>query len=430
LNSIRKRLLIWQTSAFVLAALLVSLITYQLAWDGFNRMRDFALEQIAYSILQYGVEPIGSPHDVQFVSQIWDTNGKLRFTSRQDLDLPLLQPGLHTLERQGEEWHIYTLVSSEATVQVANTGANRNLMFAEISPWLLLPLILLVLVLGGLLSLAMHKALQPLAAIREGILTQDIAHLRTLPQADYPNEVAPLVDALNSLLTRLEGVLSAKRRFVADAAHELRTPLAAIKLQTQVLRANLDESQRNESLALLQDSVDRATRLAGQLLQLARLDPDVIKPDAPDPVAFDRIARQMVAEFSGRAESLGIDLGLARCDPVQVIASPEDLHGLLANLIDNALRYGKPAGHVDIEISATQDGRCVLRVVDDGPGIPDAEKPRVFERFHRLASADIPGSGLGLAIVREVVSRLDGRIALENTPDGGLTVTVELPLAG
>lgn len=427
MNSIRIRLLLWQTGAIVVAVLLVSLITYYLAWGGFNRLRDFALEQIAYSILQYGVEPIGSPDDVQFVSQIWDTNGKLQFTSRPELKLPRLQPGLHKLEWLGEEWHIYTLTRDEATVQVANTTSNRTLMFAEINSWLLVPLAVLVGVLGGMFSLAISHALRPLDLIRKEISAQDIEHLRKLSSAEYPVEAKPMVDALNNLLARLENMLSAQRRFVANAAHELRTPLTAIKLQTQIALAHPDEGERQRSRELLQNSVDRATHLVEQLLLLARSSQEAIPSRMKLPVKVDQLAKRLVAEFSSFADKQRIDLGLGHCDATEIDADEESLRIMLGNLIDNALRYGRPGGRVDIEIHADEN-RIKLDVIDNGPGIPDEEKSRVFERFHRLASADIPGSGLGLAIVREIVSQLRGRIDLADTPGGGLSVHVELPL--
>ena len=428
MNSIRLRLLVWQTGAFAVATLLISLITYQLAWDGFNRVRDFALEQIAYSILQYGVEPIGSPNDVQFVSQIWNTDGSLKFSSRPELLLPRQPPGQHRLDWRGEEWHIYTLTRDEATVQVANSATNRLLMFAEISPWLLLPLAMLIFILGGLLSLAVHKALQPLKTIQEGIAAQELDALRPLPPAQFPREITPLVGALNTLLTRLDRVLSDQRRFVADAAHELRTPLTAIKLQTQIALASPTETERRAALETLQTSVSRATRLVEQLLQLARCSPEAAGSQPQETFRLDALARQNVVEFADIAAAQGIDLGLLSSDAAWIHANRADLQTVLGNLIDNAIRYGKPGGQVDVSVEAMGNKAC-LQIADNGPGIPDGDKPRVFDRFHRLAGADIPGSGLGLAIVREIVVQQGGEIHLQDTPGGGLTVVVSLPLA-
>ncbi len=427
MSSIRNRLLLWQTGAILVAVILVSLITYYLAWDGFNRVRDYTLEQIAYSILQYGVEPVGYPRDVQFVSQIWDAEGKLQFSSRPELQLPMQPPGLQKLDWHNEEWHIYTLTRDGATVQVANTTANRTLMFSEINSWLLLPLGVFLGALGVMLSLAIRHSLKPLDLVREEIVTQDIEHLRKLSSPAYPTEIAPLVDALNNLLSRLDNLLNAQRRFIANAAHELRTPLTAIKLQTQIALAHPNEAERQRSRELLQNSVDRATHLVEQLLLLERSSSEISHKRNKELTKLDQLARRLVAEYSGFADEQQIDLGLDRCDTVEIDAEEEKLRILLGNLIDNALRYGKPGGRIDIKIIG--DGANVdIFVIDNGPGIPDQEKGKVFERFHRLASADIPGSGLGLAIVKEIVAQLGGDIYLSDTPGGGATFRITLPI--
>lgn len=427
MSSIRNRLLLWQSAAILLVVVVVGLITHQLAWDGFNRVRDYTLEQIAYSILQYGVEPIGSPSDVQFVSQIWDTDGKLKFSTRPELNLPRQLPGVHQLEWQGEEWHIYTLMSDEATVQVANTTTNRSLMFSQISLWLLLPLCILIGLLGGLLAMAVRKSLQPLEAMRNEISACDLEHLDALPSRAYPAEIAPLATALNNLLSRLDQMLGTQRRFVADAAHELRTPLTAIRLQSQIALASTTDEERRTALETLLLTTGRATRLVEQLLQLARCSPEASRSQPMQSLRLDELARQLVVEFSDIADMRGIDLGLLACDTAWVRGNPASLHAMLGNLIDNALQYGRRGGRVDVGV-CTSDGMAVLLVRDNGPGIPDPEKPLVFGRFHRLASAEISGSGLGLAIVKEIVSQHSGQICLRDSPGGGLSVFVSIPL--
>lgn len=427
MNSIRQRLLLWLTGATAFCIFLVGMITLDLTREGFDKTRDYALEQIAYSILQYGVEPIGSPSDVQFISTIWDTHGQLVFTSRPDIDLPRLQPGSHQVEWKGEEWHVFTLTSSEATVQVANTSANRTLMFSQLSSWLLLPLGVLIGLLGTILWLAIGEALSPFDSIRKEIGKRDITCLKKLPQDGYPREVTPLIETLNTLLERIDRVLSSQRRFIADAAHELRTPLTAIKLQTQIARDTTVESDRADALDLLQGSVDRATRLVEQLLQLARFDPEFSASRRTEPVRLDDLARTMIIAFSPNAEAIDVDLGLDHCEATTVNADPESLRIMLGNLIDNALRYARDGGRIDVDVRSS-DGHAVLDVTDRGPGIPDGEKTAVFERFHRYGSPDIFGSGLGLAIVKEIAEQHHGQVQLVDNPGGGLIVRVTLPL--
>ena len=426
MRSIRNRLLLWQTLSIAGAAIIVSLITYHLTWDGFNRVRDFTLEQIARSILQYGVEPIGSPDDVQFVSQIFGPDGQLRIASRPSIKLPMQAPGLHTVEWSGETWHVFTLQSEEAIVQVANSAAHRADMFAEISPWLLLPLALLVCLLGALLWLVVGRALRPFDAIRREIAMQKPEHLTALATAGQPREVMPLISTLNTLLERIEHMLSTQRRFIADAAHELRTPLTAIKLQTEIALSVKSPDERQQALDLLHASVDRATRLIEQMLQLARLDPDFAARRPRERVSLDGLSRSIVTAFTAQADARGIDLGLGDCATVAIDGDAESLRVMLGNLVDNAIRYGYAGGRIDVELR-NKGERVELTVADDGPGIPDDEKPAVLERFRRGVDPAASGSGLGLAIVREIASQHGGQFELFDRPGGGLLARITLP---
>ena len=430
MNSIRGRLLLWQISALLLTGLLVSVITYLLAWDAFNRIRDYGLEQIAYSVVRHGVE-YDDDAEVrndrgQFVSQIWAADGSLFYSSLDDIGPPPQRPGLHMVNWRDAEWRVFTVNEGGLTIQVANTSENRARKFAAIAPWLLIPLGVLVVVLSLFIRAAVVRALAPLEQMRGEIGQRGVAHLHALDSHGMPDEVAPLVDTLNGLLERLDQAMAGQRRFIADAAHELRTPLTAVKLQAQIARRADNGAEREAALARLAEGVDRAAHLVDQLLGMARLEPDARQaPFAP--VALDVLAKRAVAEFSAQAEAREIDLGVGDCAQVTVSGQAENLRVMLGNLIDNALRYTPPGGRVDVELGE-RDGRARLSVSDNGPGIPAAEREKAFERFQRLAAAEIPGSGLGLAIVRQVVILHGGTISLDDTPGGGLTVVVELPL--
>ena len=435
MTSIRHRLLLWLTGALLLVALLVSILIYDLAWDGYNKVRDQALQQTAQAILgpstlsETAMAPAtpASAADRQ-VSQIWSLDNRRLYSSGPELPLPLLAPGLHEIEIDGESWHVYTAVGSNAIVQVANTETNRSRVFAEFSRWLLLPMFILVAVLGAMLSLAVGEALQPLAELRHELGQRDASALHPVPAESYPSEVVPLVDTVNSLLARLDSVLSAQQHFIAEAAHELRTPLTAIKLHAQLATGSPTDSERQEALERLKIGVDRAAHLVDQLLHFARFAPEVRRGVAMAPVELDALIRQLVGEFSQLADTRLIDLGVAHCDPLTVAADSESLRVLLGNLIDNALRYCRAGDRVDVELFHDPDG-ARLEVADSGPGIPDANKLAAFERFHRLAGADIPGSGLGLAIVREIVTNLGWGVALQDNPGGGLRVAITIPAA-
>ncbi len=429
-NSIRGRLLLWQISALVLTGLLVSVITYLLAWDAFNRIRDYGLEQIAYSVVRHGVE-YDNDEEVrndrgQFVSQIWASDGSLFYSSLDNIGPPPQQPGLHIMEWNKTEWRVYSLKEGGLTIQVATTSANRARRFADIAPWLLFPLGVLVIVLGLLIRAAVGRALAPLEQVRGEIGQRGVLKLHALDSQGMPDEVAPLVDALNDLLVRLDQAMVGQRRFIADAAHELRTPLTAVKLQAQIARRAETSDEREAALIQLADGVDRAAHLVDQLLGMARLEPEANQAKFT-PVALDTLVKRTVADFSAQAEVRNIDLGVGECDPLILTGQAESLRMLLSNLIDNALRYSLSGGRVDVELRRSAD-MAILIVRDDGPGIPASERARVFERFQRLAGADIPGSGLGLAIVKQVVAMHSGEIKLDDAPGGGLQVEVVLPI--
>ena len=430
MNSIRGRLLLWQISALLLTGLLVSVITYVMVWDAFNQLRDYSLEQIAYSVVRHGVQ-YDDDEDVrndrgQFVSQIWASDGSLFFSSLDDVGPPPQQPGLHVLEWKGTEWRVYSLKEGGLTIQVATTSANRARRFATIAPWLLIPLVVLVVVLGLLIRAAVGRALAPLEQVRNEIGRRGVQSLHALDSRHLPDEVAPLVDALNDLLVHLDQALVAQRSFIADAAHELRTPLTAVKLQAQIASRAGNEAEREAALAQLAGGVDRASHLGDQLLGMARLEP-AARQAVFAPVALDALAKQGVADFSSMADARDIDLGAGECQAVSVVGQADSLRMMLGNLIDNALRYTPKGGRVDVEVRAV-GGAALLTVSDNGPGIPAAQRERVFERFQRLAGAEIPGSGLGLAIVKQVVDLHGGSVRLDDTPGGGLRVEVSLPL--
>lgn len=429
-NSIRSRLLVWQISALLLTGLLVSAITYHLAWDAFNRIRDYGLEQIAYSVVRHGVE-YDNDEEVrndrgQFVSQIWAADGSLFYSSLDTIGPPRQSPGLRTLVWDQTEWRVFSLNEGGLTIQVATTLASRSSKFADIVPWLLLPLAVLIVGLGLLIRAAVGRALAPLEQLRGEIGQRSVLHLHALDNKGMPEEVAPLVGTLNELLLRLDAALGSQRRFLADAAHELRTPLTAVKLQAQIARRSANDEERDAALGQLLEGVDRAAHLVDQLLGMARLEPEAGQT-AFMPVRLDNLVKRAVADFSAQAESRGIDLGVGRCDEVSLSGQERNLRVMLDNVIDNALRYIPRDGRVDLELTLL-DGTARLTVTDDGPGIAPEDRERVLERFQRLAGADIPGSGLGLAIVRQVAIIHGGRVSLDEAPGGGLRVEIDIPI--
>ena len=443
MNSIRSRLLLWQISAVLITSVVVAVLSFRLAWSGFNNVRDLGLEQIAQTVMRHDETPAPQPATAptpttgegwlddegldQFVSQIWDNAGTLIYSSLPNVGPPLQAPGHHIVTWQGQSWRLYTLPQASRTVQVAVTTQIRRQHFYDLMPWLLIPLALLITTLGLLTRAGVHRALRPLESMRSDLEQRGPDGLQAIETQGLPVEIAPLAQTLNQLLSRMDTLLTSQRRFLADAAHELNTPLAAVKLQAQLAR-RVSPEEWPAALDELDAGIERATRLSSQLLQLARLEPDARQPMV-GPVQLDELLRQAVSAFSTRAEHLGCDLGLAGAAAVSMNGDPHALRTLVDNLIDNALNHATAPVRIDVSLRA-EEHWAVLEVSDTGPGIAPADRQRVMERFVRLAPGDGKGSGLGLSIVREIAEQHGARVALEDTPGGGLTVRVRLPLAG
>jgi two-component system OmpR family sensor kinase len=251
--------------------------------------------------------------------------------------------------------------------------------------------------------------------------------LDPLPDKRLPLEVQPLVRALNGLLERLATALDIQKAFVADAAHELRTPLAAVQIQAQLVARAKDDSTRGEALADLQAGVTRATRLAEQLLALARAEPD--GGAASGTLDLRELLQECVATYAPLAVNRGVDLGIEANESATVTGNAEALRVMFNNLVDNATKYTPHGGRVDVSLRIA-NGRPVVRIADTGPGIDPAERERVFDRFYRAgasanrARTDVAGSGLGLAIVRRIATQHHAEVSLDESPAGGLQVTV------
>jgi two-component system OmpR family sensor kinase len=260
--------------------------------------------------------------------------------------------------------------------------------------------------------------------------------LDPLPDERLPDEVRPLVGALNDLLTRLAAALEHERAFMADAAHELRTPLTALHLQMEMLVRAGSEAERAAAMQTLSAGVQRTIRLVEQLLALARQQPRA--EPARVRAALDDLAREVVAELVPLADAKSIDLGISSSQPAFVHGDPDALRTLLRNLVDNAVRYTPSGGRVDVSVehseqpdqAGTSERRAEFRVVDNGPGIPPQERTRVFDRFYRRPGTSPPGSGLGMAIVKAIADTLGAVVTLDSGPDGrGLAVSVSFPPA-
>ncbi|MEF3066215.1 ATP-binding protein [Pandoraea apista] len=459
MRSIRRRLLVGLLITLVVALLLAGIAIFRQARTEANALFDFQLQQMALSLPAEPFSSVPGDHSDAggLVIQIWSRNGVELYYSHPRAPLPpRAELGFTTVQTPAGDWRVYAALVGDNVVQLAQPMVIRDSLAVSMALRTLLPLVVAMPVLALLVWIVVGRGLQPLRRVTKALDARAPGALEALPEAGLPDEVRPLVRALNSLLGRLDEALVQQKAFVADAAHELRTPLAALQLQVQLLERAHTETERTEAMRDLRDGVRRASHMVAQLLTLARQEPDVARaattfvelPLAP-------LLQDVVAHHAALAVARGIDLGLDAPDALAAISrvrgDANALQTLFGNLVDNALKYTPSGGHVDVRLVAAMPAP-VVEIEDTGPGIAPAERERVFDRFFRggAASGDdggaahpgspseartsddtgVPraqGSGLGLAIVRNIALAHGARVELLDARGGsgpGLRVRV------
>ena len=446
--SIQRRLLAWLMGALVVGAALLTLTTYWLALDETNEEFDEELKQVALTVLNHAdivARPVPhrpSPADLEgyvFFTQVWTLEGERLSTSNPEVQIPFVaEEGYRTIETPGGRWRVYTDRSEKHLIQAAQLQRIRAKFAAEIAFKALLPIVLGAPLLAALLGIALRRGLAPLSRATHDIRDRSASSLASIDSKEMPDELRPLVDAINALLQRLQAALEAQKRLVADAAHELRTPLTALRLEVEALVRAPDDASRQAAAADTLMDLQRASRVVEQLLRLSRAGPETELQR--EPVDLGVLAQRAVVLFSPLASARGIDLGAdvapRPAGDFVIDGDPGQLGVMLENLVDNALRYTPAGGRVDVQVridAATND--VVLSVIDSGPGMPSEERERAFARFYRGSSArrsDVAGSGLGLAIVKATAEGHEAQVVLNEglglAPGApGLSATVSFP---
>ena len=439
--SLRRRLLLLILGGGAVLWLAMLVLSYLDAHHEIDELLDAQLAQTAQTLLALasheahegdeGIAELGNEadkhqHNLRF--QIWGADGVLLMRSKNAPTTPLtLQEGFSEISDRDGQWRCFSLwdKSRVLQVQVGEDQEGRDELILQVAWKLLLPALFGLPLLGGWVWLATRRGLAPLDAVATQINHRDPAHLDPLAPARAPTEIKPLLQALNGLFGRVKQALLNERRFTADAAHELRTPLAALAAQAQVAQRSGNEAERQHAIEQVREGVVRAAHLIDQLLTLARLDPDQPLADVR-PVCLKPLAEAVCAAHGGAAVDKQIALELDAVE-AQVPGNATMLQILLRNLLDNAIRYTPCGGRVRVMLSAVDSG-VVLQVCDNGPGIPAAERAAVFQRFHRGAGQEQPGSGLGLSIVQRIAELHGARIALTEGEGGcGLSISVMFP---
>ena len=432
-TSIRRRLLAYLSGGLLALWLATALASAAVALHEINEIADSQMNQLARSLMQVPQAAAGSTADLPPAGgaessnngfAIWDKHGTLLLADRYGREIPFqTASGFHNNRAawQGSAWRYLYLHDEHSgrTVAVSQRLKERlstltNALWVQLAlTFLSLPLLLWLIARG------IRRGLTPLDLLAGELAARNAQSLQPVSE-QVPAETLPLVQSLNALLARVAESLAREQRFTADAAHELRSPLAALKVQAEVLAMSSDEAEQQHHLGNIHESIDRANRLTEQLLTLARLDPMQALPDA-QPIDWQRSAHQALQSVNLQAREKRVQLKLeCACGFGQVfppLGNEVLLQLMLRNLLDNAIRYSPPNSHVTLTLAANG-----LSVCDEGPGIAAEHLPRIRERFYRLPGQSQQGSGLGLSIVERIADLHGLRLDLVNADERGLCV--------
>ena len=420
--SLQKRLSLMLGGATLLMGMLAGLAAFGLAYQEARELQDDTLRQIA---ALYGSSGQGSAksgkQDLRSPSKAWiDPESRITIVhlpndSRPAWMVDNLAAGFHTVAGQESPLRVFVLngTFSDSTV-VAQPTEFRNEIALNNALRTLVPSLLFIPVVIWLIIHIVRSQLVPVNQLATLLDRQDAEHVSPLPEQKIPREVLPFVHAINRLLVRINQLLGQQRRFIADAAHELRSPLTALSLQVHNIKQADSLALAREHILPLEAGVERARRLTEQLLDMARIQASVTERSWVD---VEGLARELIEEFVPLATARRIDLGLDVLTKLSLFANPESLRLVLGNGLENALKYTPEGGEVTIRLSM-DGGDAFIEIIDNGPGIPDSYRKRVFDPFYRMPDTQGNGSGLGLAIAREAALRMGGQITLHDRPDG------------
>ncbi|HQR60430.1 MAG TPA: ATP-binding protein, partial [Methylophilaceae bacterium] len=430
--SLKKRLLAMVLGVITLVWLGASVWTYFDAREELDEMLDAHLTQTASLLLTqttHELDELETEHAPQLhkysrrvAFQVWEQGRDLRLHSVNAPQQPLSDKdsGFSDRTLDNHRWRVFSAWDDSHTylIHVAEQAEVREKLARGVAANLLRPLLVALPLLAILLWLAVASGLRPLVGLARQVGRREPDNLAALDAGSAPDEVIPLIERLNTLFHRINASIQSERRFTADAAHELRTPIAVIKAQSQVARNAANTAERSHALDGAIAGCDRAAHLIEQLLTLARL--DSVETGSREPCPLRQLAAETLADIAPAALDKGVQLELAEGDEVTVNGLPALLRVMLRNLLDNAVRHTPPGTLVRVEISASN-----ITVSDNGPGLPEQELEKISQRFYRPLGTEASGSGLGLSIVRRIAEMHDTQLTFTSASTGkGLRATV------
>jgi len=449
-KSLRQMLMSWLLPALIALLLAGALTAYLVALRNANRAYDRALLDTTLAIAaQVKTEPGRTRLELPAVAQqvlLTDKYDQIYYlvvgpqgeflAGHKGLPPPPARPEnrdwtYYDGYYQGKPVRVAALfsptINGEIQVMAAETLVKRDNLLGEILFGMLVPEILLGVTVVALVWFGIGRGLAPLNRLRQDIAARSPQDLRPVPEEHAPEEVRPVVHELNALLARLDETLTAQRRFISNAAHQIRTPIAALQAQLDASLRESDPAELRATLQRIHAAAGRTAHLTHQLLTLARVEPGGQAAAEPQQIELDELVRSAAADWMPQALAKNIDLGF-ELDTAPLSGNPLLLRELLANLVDNALRYTPAGGQVTVRTGRSET-ETLLAIEDNGTGIPAAERDQVLERFYRVPGSSGDGCGLGLAIVHEIARSHGARVEIGTPPAGqGTIVQVHFPL--
>ncbi|MDO4709572.1 MAG: ATP-binding protein [Pseudomonadota bacterium] len=419
--SLRGRLLRWLVALLLVALGGQAALSYKVLLDESEDIFDYQMMQMAQILARGDALAEALPRireddeDLQLYLQIWGEEGLEYASERRNLMPRLAKTGFSEMVLGGERLRIYVEIHGGMQVQVGQSLAERREVAQEIALESAWPLLWATLIIVLTTALITTLALRPLTRLQRELAVRKPGEMMPLDSQGLPSEIVPLAEETNALMMRMERAYEQQRQFVSDAAHELRTPLAALLLQNEAIRQAADPVQLQQALEMQRQGIRRASRLVEQLLLLARQE-----AGAHETGEFEagKVLQPLLEESAVLAASGNIRLQFLCSRECWLQGSVTAFTAVMRNLIDNALKY-TPEGGV-VKVSIADD----IRVEDSGPGIPESQRERVFDRFYRIPGSAGQGSGLGLAIARTAAQLLGMELILESSPLGGLAAVL------
>lgn len=430
MKSLRRRLLISLCIAVSVVGTVLAGIAYRQVNHQAKDLLDNQLAQIASIVAAQSVASPRPPRtdDNDIEVAVWSADGKLHYSSTPLMRVPLTtKPGFTEINLAGEPYRVYSTLIAGRHIEIAQPVDTRDDQAEAAALAAFLPMLVLLPVLAIVIAFVIRALLQPVRAVAAAVARRDTFAREALEAQALPAEVAPLVEEINRLLERQNEAVQRERHFIADAAHALRTPLAALQLQADVLDGSDDPNERAARLAELRAGIQRAARLSDQLLSLARI--ESTEDTNTQTVDVDATLQEMQALYGPAARPRSITLRFDAHSNARVRGGPGRLILICSNLLDNALRYTPAGGRIEL-LAGAEGGAARIEIWDEGPGLKPDQLERVFERFYCAPDSESTGSGLGLATVESLVRQLGGRVSLHNRTDRrGLIARVILPRA-